>query len=912
MAILNEYELHQLAVMSGIDEHATIENKQSLLIALDVLPPQAEMSDADYAGLVNKTLNKSLDEQYAAPVAPVCVLRKDRQKKIEFVVPVGKDSDSVKWNVTEEGGQKHAGEVRVSDTQLMYDRNGQPMRREINGVTYEKRSFEMPAEMDIGYHSLEVAVPGQPAAKTQMIYAPTKCYDPIDIPNGGKAWGVPVQLYEQRSDENQGIGDFSDLAEIADAVGRHGGGILGVNPLHAMFHNAAEEASPYSPASRTYFNHLYLDVTAVPDFENSQGAQAIYDSPEYDAKRRKAQDSNDVDYTTAFELKMPILEECYTSFMKNGDKERHQKFEKFAEEGGKRLYDFAVYQALTDHFSNQDPRMPDWRDWPEEYQDANTPEVKAFAEQNKEKVGFYTYLQWETLRQMEGVQETCQKSGMKVGLYTDIAVGSAPFGFEGWGCKDLYMKASAGAPADILSPNGQNWDILGFKPKALKETGYAPFVEMLRNNMKTAGCTRLDHVLQLARLYMIPEGKSAKDGAFVYYPVDDLMAVAALESHRNKCMLIGEDLGQLPDGFQDKLMDHGILSYRVLPFEREWGYQNGGSNNAFRHPEEYPLYSTAAPSTHDTPSLASQWTARDVHLKDYLGYFESDQQRDMEFKQYETQRQALNYALHEKGSWQRVGGQVVADPSSDTKAVPVKFEEAVADYLGRSNSAMLLFPFSDMFRTNYMGNIPGTRQRHTSKSPNAEKIFESGGASRIPWKNWRPKMHIKVNEIEEIPVFKNIANILNGYRKAGNENSNAQEAKASEFKRPGRTEQKQRDPKRIVKLYQTLANGGYFKQNAYDIIAAKFSEKHKQRDIQKTEEFKKEYEARRQAIEEKKRAYQEARKKEQDGQKQETAQPAKEGKTPLHRELQGKDQPSKTERNIAFDTVQKSLTAARR
>ncbi|MCQ2965236.1 MAG: 4-alpha-glucanotransferase [Alphaproteobacteria bacterium] len=856
MAVLNEYELHLLAVMAGIDEHATIENKQSLLVALDVLQPQGNKTDQEYAAEISKTLNNALDEQYANPLPSVCVLRKDRERKVEFVVPVGHENESLDWNVNQEKGAKINGQVKIADTSICLGVDGQPMRREINGVTYERRSFDLNADMDIGYHQLEVEIPGQPKASTQLIHAPTKCYDPIDIKNGGKAWGVPVQLYEQRSDENQGIGDFSDLAEIADTVGKCGAGILGVNPLHAMFPNAAEEASPYAPASRTYFNHVYLDVTAVPEFEESKEATALYDSEEYTAKRRKAQDTSDVDYTAAFELKTPILEKCYDQFVKNGSADRKARFEEFKANGGDRLKDFALFQTLCEHFANEEPKLTDWRDWPPEFQDSKTPAVKEFAEKNKDRIGFYTYLQFETLNQMENVQKVCKDSGMKVGLYTDIAVGSAPFGFEGWGCKDLYMKASAGAPADVLSPNGQNWDVMGFKPKALKETAYQPFIEMLRNNMKTAGCTRLDHVLQLARLYMIPQGKSAKEGAFVYYPVDDLMAVAALESHRNKCMLIGEDLGQLPPGFQDKLMDHGILSYRVLPFEREWGYQNGGNNNAFRHPEEYPLYSTAAPSTHDTPSLASQWTARDVHLKDYLGYYESSQQRDLEFRQYESQRCALNWALYEKGCWDRVGAQPVSDPAHDTRSCPEKYEQAVADYLGQSRSAMLLFPFSDMFRTNYMGNIPGTRQRSESQVGGKDtKIFEPGGASRIPWKNWRPKMHVKVNEIKEIPVFKDIANILNSYRTAGNENSKEKVSQVSDFKRPGRTEEKQRDPKRVVKLYESLAQSGFFKEHAYDIIAAKFSEKRKQRDIQKTEDFKKNYEERRKAIEAKKQQY---------------------------------------------------------
>ena len=864
MAILNERELHELAVLCGIDAYAN-ENKDvdkpaleaSLLVALDVLPAQGGLSDSDYAALINQTLNRTLDSQFNQPMKPVTVLRENRQKSVEFVVPVGRENETLTWNVTEENGAKHDGAIKVADTQVVM-KDGQPARREINGVLYEKRTFEMPADMEIGYHQLTLNVPGQKPATAKMIYAPTKCYDPIDIKNGGKTWGVPVQLYEQRSPENQGVGDLSDLAEIADTLGKNGAGIIGVNPLHAMFHNMPEEASPYSPASRTYFNHLYIDVTAVPDFKNSASVQAIYDDPAYTAKRRAAQQANNVDYTTAFELKTPVLEACYAEFMANGSKERKEAFAKFAQEGGERLKNFAVFQALTDAFTNLDPSMPDWRDWPAEYQDPNTKEVKEFAAQNQDKIGFYTYLQWETQRQMEGVQEVCHNNGMKIGLYTDIAVGSAPFGYEAWGCKDLYMKASAGAPADVLSPNGQKWDVLGFKPQALQETGYAPFVEMLRNNMKTAGCTRLDHVLQLCRLYMIPEGENdARKGAFVYYPVDDLMAVAALESHRNKCMLIGEDLGQLPDGFQDKLMDHGILSYRVLPFERSWGFQHGDqADNAFKHPEQYPLYSTAAPSTHDTPSLFSQWTARDVHLKEHIGYFNSEQQKNQEFEQYATERCALNWALTEKGCWERVGEQPCANPREDTRCVPKGFEKAVADYLGQSQSAMLLFPFSDMFRTSYMGNIPGTRQCHTSASENATKVFEQGGASDIPYPNWRPKMGLQVSEIKEMDLFTDVAQILKGYRKAGNDNAYQEgKVKVPDFVRPGRTEDKSTDAVYLKNLAEKLAQEGAAKTFAYENIAAMFSPERREEAKTKTESFKKDYEERRKRIEEVKAQY---------------------------------------------------------
>lgn len=887
MAILNENDLLYLADLVGIQKfenhdpekgpivthEMVVDSKSALLVAMDILPEQGTMSDEEYSAVINQTLNKTLDAQFSNPLAPVAVLRENRKRTVEFVVPVGKEGESLSWEVAEENGTKHNGSINIADTAVVM-KDGQPQRREINGVLYEKRSFEMPADVEYGYHQLSVNIPGQKPAKTTMIYAPTKCYDPIDIKNGGKTWGVPVQLYEQRSDENQGVGDLSDLAEIADTLGKRGAGIIGVNPLHAMFHNMPEEASPYSPASRTYFNHLYIDVTAVPDFKNSPAVQALYDDPDYTAKRRKAQESDNVDYTTAFELKNVILEACYKEFAQKGDAERKEAFEQFKKEGGERLKNFAVYQALTDAFTNMDPSMPDWRDWPEEYQDPNTPEVKAFAEQNADRIDYYAYLQWETLRQMETVQEICHDNGMKVGLYTDIAVGSAPYGYEAWGCKDLYMKASAGASPDVLSAKGQNWNVMGFKPQALQGEAYAPFVEMLRNNMRTAGCTRLDHVLQLQRLYMIPNGKDVIDGAYVYYPVDDLMAIAALESHRNKCMLIGEDLGSLPDGFQDKLMDHGILSYRVLPFEREWGFQKGGDNNAFRHPEQYPLYSTAAPSTHDTPSLFSQWTARDVHLKDYIGFYSSPEQRDQEFRQFETERCALNYAMWEKGCWDRVGEKPCEDPAHDTRSVPKGFEQAVADYLGQSQSAMLLFPFSDMFRTSYMGNIPGTRQCHTSTSEHAWKVFEEGGASKIPYQNWRPKMKVKVDEIKYMPVFNDVSGILTGYRQAGNEHVSESTQEIPPFVRPGRTEpDTPKDETYIKTLAEKVMQEGAAKTFAYEDIAKMFSPERQQQAFNETKKFEEDYKKRRQAIEAVKAQY-------KNGWKPDFAKPAQVQNTP--------------------------------
>jgi len=843
---------HRKVVNAGESDLVDYETKLKLLQAMDLLPAQAEgQSEMDYNILLDeKALEQymKLDEQRFNP--PMLVVRQNNNAGIEIPVVEG-DNRPMYWriNAKDENGQDIVLSGKIDNPNDLpipkyrdeeYNSEGAEKKLTRDGVTMAKRLFPTPEGIPFGYHELSFGHdPDLKDAKPiQLAFAPEKCYDPIDIEHGGKTWGVPVQLYEQRSPEDQGMGDFSSLAEIANTVGRAGGGILGCNPLHAMFHDKPEEASPYAPASRTYANFLYNDVTAIPDFAGS-AAEKLYDSPDYDAKRRKAQESSNVDYTTVAELKMPIMEACFKQFsQKEVGTERGKAFESFCEKGGKDLKNFAIFQALSAEMAQIAKGTPiDWRDWPAEFKNPNSPAVQAFADANPEKVKFYQYLQWETDRQMKNVADVCKDAGMKVGLYTDMAVGSAKFGYEAWGRQDVYMKASAGATPDCLSTQGQNWDIMGFKPQALRQEGYKAFTDMLESNMKNAGCTRLDHVLQLQRLYMIPDGNETKNGAWVYYPVQDLMGLVALESHRNKCMTIGENLGEIPPGFNDMMEKHGILSYKVLPFEREWGFQNGdlsGERNSFHNPAGYPKYSVCAPSTHDTPSLISQWNARDVHLKKAIGFYDTgkfekdengndkldengrkipiidERKLNEEFSQCTTFRNNMNWELNVTGSYGRVGGTAAQYPQDgpdrtghvdangnptrmdETMFLPHKFEEAVADFMGRGNSAIMLYPFTDMYKGlshgAYMGNIPGTRQSHTSDNPNVQKIAEEGGASVIPWKNWRTKMTLSTNEIADSKKFNTIAGILN---EAGRTTGNTQEhvGEKEPFKRPGRTEQ---------------------------------------------------------------------------------------------------------------------------
>ena len=401
-------------------------------------------------------------------------------------------------------------------------------------------------------------------------------------------------------------------------------------------------------------------------------------------------------------------------------------------------------------------------------------------------------------------------------LYTDNAVGCSCNGFEAWAHPNLYLRASAGAPPDILSQNGQNWGVLGFNPLQLRAQGYEPYRRSLEANMKYAGCTRIDHVLQLQRLYMIPLGKKEKEGAFIHYNTDELMAIVALESHRNKTMVIGEDLGLIPDGFRPKLEDFGILSYRVLPFERDWGYKTGYGTNAMRHPHEYPQNSVCATSTHDTLPLVGQWNVQDIFMQEKFGLITKQQAND-KFEQYATQREALNYALEEKGCWARVGGSVQSHPREDSAKIPYKYEQAVMDYLGQSNSAIMLVPFSDIFGTKEMGNIPGMQEMPMHKQ---DVLMHMKDSKAYPC--WRRKMFVPVEHIDKAPIFKEISSIINRYRPDGNDGR----GHYFEFRRMGEQKESVIDFERYHRLYDKINTQNQFEQR--NILEHRYAQKRRE------------------------------------------------------------------------------------
>ncbi|HET6656206.1 MAG TPA: 4-alpha-glucanotransferase, partial [Gammaproteobacteria bacterium] len=517
---------------------------------------------------------------------------------------------------------------------------------------------------------------------------------PEALAGDGRRWGIQVQLYGLRSAHNWGIGDFTDLAELVAGAAELGAAAIGLNPLHALFPTRPGHISPYSPSSRLFLNPLYLDVEAVPEFADCLAARRKVGSLAFQTRLRELRAAPQVDYRGVAETKFAILDELYDYFRKarlaDSSHPRHRAFREFQTERGGALRRFATFHALAE----QRDEIA-WRDWPSEWREPDGEAVAAFVERNIARVEFHEYLQWQADWQLRAATELARESGMSVGLYADLAVGADPTGAEAWGHQQATVQgASVGAPPDQLNLHGQDWGLPPPDPLAWQAQAYAPFIELLQANMRHAGALRIDHILGLVRLYWIPAGASARDGVYVRYPWRDLLAVLAAQSRRSRCLVIGEDLGTVPEGLREAMTENGILSYRLLYFGRD--------DNGFRLPADYPAEALAAVGTHDLPTLPGWWHSDDIELRDRLDLWPNAEQRDEACAERQQDREALMHALRD--------AQLVSDESVPEEP-PVT---AIYRYLAQAPSRLLMVQLEDVLGQREQLNVPGT----TNEYPN--------------------------------------------------------------------------------------------------------------------------------------------------------------------------------------------------
>ena len=568
------------------------------------------------------------------PLPPVMVVPESiAPLAIPLTLPRG--TDAVRWSVTEEDGSSREGEVAFARLEPQRSRKASP--------TVECRQLMIPAPAKLGYHRLRIEAPGLDPAEMRLIVVPRRCYVPEGLADQTPIWGISLQLYLLRSKHNWGIGDFGDLKRFAEVAADLGASVIGLNPLHAMFLDAPESASPYSPASRLFLNVLFIEVLAVPEFSSAEGVRAMTEAPDFMRDLARCRDAPLVDYQAVARLKLPVLRALFAAFRADADSGRSRAFEDFRRRQGDALERFCRFQALREYFAAQVSRRADWRNWPKEYQDPGSASVARFAEQHRERIDFLAWMQWVADQQLAEAAEAARTRGMTIGIYRDLAVGADSAGAETWAHPNLVVsRARVGAPPDILNPAGQDWGLPPFNPHALRNEAYSGFIDLVRANMRHAGGLRIDHVMGLQHLYWIPAGCAPSEGAYVSYAMDDLIGILALESRRHRCLVVGEDLGTVPEGFRERMEAAGILSYRVLFFEFD-------TEGTFLQPQDYPPLALATPGSHDLATLRGWWEANDIELKSRHGLYPGADEERHQLEQRAKERVALLHALEVAG-----------------------------------------------------------------------------------------------------------------------------------------------------------------------------------------------------------------------------------------------------------------------
>jgi len=557
--------------------------------------------------------------------------------------------------------------------------------------------------LPLGYHRLALFDGPERRAGTLLIVTPDRCHQPMALAGEARLWGPAVQLYALRSARNWGIGDYTDLGTVLEQWAAQGAGLVGVNPLHALFLDDPARASPYGPSSRLFLNPLYLDVERIEDLAECAEAQARIAAPDFQARLAALREAELVDYVAVAALKQEVLTLLHASFhARHGapDDPRARAFARFRAEAGVELRRHALWEALRETLA--EPVRSDWRTWPAPWRNPASAELATFSAAHEARIEFFEYLQWQCDRQLADVAARAQALGLPLGLYGDLAVSVDRGGSETWTRPACFaLEASVGAPPDEFSLDGQDWGLPPFKPTALRDSAYAPFVALLRRCMRHVGALRIDHVMGLMRLYWIPAGGRAGDGTYVHYPLSDLLGILALESERARCVIVGEDLGTVPGEIRAALADHGVLSYRLLYFERT-------ADGGFRAPADYPAQALVATGTHDLPTLAGYWEGRDIALRATLGLFPSDDARPQQILARAEARARLLLRLEDE---RLLPPGTTADPQSQPLLTPA-LSRALQQLLARTPARLLLVQLEDVACLREQMNLPGTVSEH--------------------------------------------------------------------------------------------------------------------------------------------------------------------------------------------------------
>jgi 4-alpha-glucanotransferase len=669
----------------GTPRETSPETKRALRRAMGICP--------DSEGAARERLDALQNEHLRQPLDPVVVHRHGAQNRI--VVRAPRRAGALRWRVdirSERG--------RVASREGVYDGGG-PL--EIDTPNFGAGYYDVRIRMTTRRSEAE--------ARQSLIVVPERCVVPGDLLGDRKAIGIYANLYSIRGDRNWGVGDIGDLETLSRWTASAGGSFVGLNPLHALL-NRGGDVSPYGPVTRLWRNPIYIDVERVPELGEGAHTSRIH-TPEIQAAIAALRESPRVEYQQSWAMKTLALDSLYTAFLdlrsRHATHPRVAAFNEFVERGGPWLDDYATWMAIAESRNEWT-----WKLWPAELQDRRSEAVKRFARGHSRRIDFYRWAQFELDRQIGEVAVSCKANGMAIGLYQDLAVGSSGTGSDTWAQRELFREgATVGAPPDPYSDFGQNWGLPPIDPRALQRDGYRYFIQLVRAGFRHAGALRMDHVMGLFRLFWIPEGATGREGAYVKYPSDDLLGIVALESQRHNAIVVGEDLGVVPPEVPPAMRKWGVLSSKVVYFERE---QDGG----FKSQASYPELALASVNTHDMPTIAGFWSGRDIELRRSLGLVDEKGSATGAAHRDHEKRKLLD-RLREDGAM-----PLHEHPPLDLSGVPL-VKRRIHDFLCASPVTLVALSLDDLGDETEPINVPGV------------------GTDKYPC--WSRKMHKTIPEI---------------------------------------------------------------------------------------------------------------------------------------------------------------------
>jgi 4-alpha-glucanotransferase len=584
---------------------------------------------------------------------------------------------------------------------------------EFNGTQYVRKRIPLPDYLPLGYHDVEILVGGA-CASMRLIIAPDRAY----LPEGLRSAGIAIALYGVRSHRNWGCGDFRDLQGVLDWVAdKVDASFVALNPLHAIHNRRPYNTSPYLPNSIFYQNWLYLDVESIPEFAACARAQRLWAQPEIQQEIASLRASDFVEYERVHALKMRFLKPLFAAFLREyrSGSSRAREFQEYIEREGDLLRRFATFCALDEWIHCRHPEIWLWTDWPEPFRNPDSAETQAFAKKHWRLVLFYQYLEWQIDRQLEAAQQHARDKGLSIGLYHDLALATDRFGSDLWAHRSFFAAGCrVGSPPDDFSPQGQDWAFP--PPNAIqhRESGYRLFIESIRKNCRHGGALRIDHVMRFFRLYWIPDGVDAAHGAYVRDHWADLIRIVALESVRHRVVVIGEDLGTVEPEVRETLARFGILSYRLLYFEKD-------GNGRFRRNADYPRQTLVSSTTHDLPTLAGFWVHEDIEQRRRAGVLDEAGYR-AQLAARAAEKQKMLDALLAAG----LLPPGFPRSASDVPELTGELHNAVIGFLASTPAMLLLVNQEDLTKEIAQQNLPGTTWQYP---------------------NWSRKMHFRIDEL---------------------------------------------------------------------------------------------------------------------------------------------------------------------